>query len=411
MKSHPAMKLCVLLTATLTWAYQQAPRPKYLHRDPLTSELLECDQCPPGTAVQHHCTAGAPTLCAPCPERQFSEDWHWGESCLFCTSVCKERQLVRRGCNGTHDQLCECAPGFHLVVEFCIRHSPCEPGSGVVRLGTPESDTVCKRCPQGSFSSVASATEPCVPHTNCTQLGTRTLRRGTPSKDSQCDTQAKSLDLECSRRHTLCHTDVSLCEEAIFQSLASLRLSSLPLEQLLESLPGRRVDRKSLERLRKACSPQQKLLQLLRLWKEQNKDQDKLHDIIQGVNQCERRLSRCVALKNLTLDDLLLITESLPGIPVCEEEVRAVVTSCPSPQYILRLLHLWKSQNAEVDLAKGLAHCLRTLRGRGSPRHLLKTIKRIGRVISVSSIHKMYEKMFLSMVPDSSCFKTKPYNE
>lgn len=79
--------------------------------------------------------------------------------------------------------------------------------------------------------------------------------------------------------------DVTLCEEAVFQSLASLRLSSVPLERLLESLPGRRVDRKSLERLKKACSPQQQVLHLLRLWREQNKDQDKLYGIIQGTNK------------------------------------------------------------------------------------------------------------------------------
>lgn len=78
---------------------------------------------------------------------------------------------------------------------------------------------------------------------------------------------------------------MTLCEEAVFQSVASLRLSSVPLERLLENLPGRRVDRKSLERLKKACSPQQQVLQLLRLWREQNKDQDKLYGIIQGAEE------------------------------------------------------------------------------------------------------------------------------
>lgn len=78
--------------------------------------------------------------------------------------------------------------------------------------------------------------------------------------------------------------DVTLCEEAVYQSLSSLRLSSVPLERLLESLPGQKVDRKSLERLKKACSPQQQVLQLLRLWREQNKDQDKMYGIIRGTN-------------------------------------------------------------------------------------------------------------------------------
>lgn len=78
--------------------------------------------------------------------------------------------------------------------------------------------------------------------------------------------------------------DVTLCEEAVYQSLSSLHLSSVPLERLLENLPGRKVDHKSLERLKKACTPQQQVLQLLRLWREQNKDHDKLYGIIQGTN-------------------------------------------------------------------------------------------------------------------------------
>lgn len=88
-------------------------------------------------------------------------------------------------------------------------------------------------------------------------------------------------------------SDVTLCEEAVFQSLSSLHLSSVPLERLLENLPGRKVDLKSLERLKKACSPQQQVLQLLRLWREQNKDHDKLYRIIQGR---KTTLSRFVIL-------------------------------------------------------------------------------------------------------------------
>lgn len=45
---------------------------------------------------------------------------------------------MKQQCNSTHDQLCECAPGFHLVVEFCITHSTCSPGYGVTALGKTE---------------------------------------------------------------------------------------------------------------------------------------------------------------------------------------------------------------------------------------------------------------------------------
>lgn len=81
--------LLQLFTASLSWAFQQnAVPPKYQYRDPVTSELLLCDQCPPGAAVKRHCTTDKPTECQPCPERHFAEYWHWGDTCQYCTSVC-----------------------------------------------------------------------------------------------------------------------------------------------------------------------------------------------------------------------------------------------------------------------------------------------------------------------------------
>ncbi|XP_063736409.1 tumor necrosis factor receptor superfamily member 11B-like isoform X2 [Eleginops maclovinus] len=400
-----------LFTASFSWAFQQQEiLPKYQYRDPVTTDILLCDQCPPGTAVKQHCSAATPTECQVCPERHFAENWHWGDTCQYCTSVCKERQLVKQQCNSTHDQLCDCAPGFHLVVEFCITHSSCPPGYGVTALGTPVSDTTCESCPPGHFSSRDSSTEPCQPHKNCSDFGLKTLRWGTSTSDSLCPDKPPSL--ECSQQHPLCHNDVTLCEEAVFQSLSSLRLSSMPVERLLESLPGRRVDRRSLEKLKKACSPQQQVLQLLRLWREQNKDHDKMYGIIQGVNLCEKKVSRCNSLKNLTLDDLLKVTNSLPGVKVQEEDVLAVVSTCLPRQYLLQLLHLWKMANYDLDLAKGLSHSLRVLRSDGAPRYLLKGLKKFSRIIGTTSAHKMYEKMFVSMLHDESCFKAhKPLNE
>lgn len=231
---------------------------------------------------------------------------------------------------------------------------------------------------------------------------------------------------------------MTLCEEAVYQSLSSLRLSSVPLERLLESLPGRKVDRKSLERLKKTCSPQQQVLQLLRLWRERNKDQDKLYGIIRGmgavlfpdwllrlnpffftdrrvlpgVHHCERKVSRCNSLKNLTLSDLLIVTDSLPGVRVRHEDVLAVVSSCLPRQYILQLLHLWQTANYDLDLAKGLSHSLRVMRSREAPRYLLRGLKKISRIIGANSAHKLYEKMFVSMLQDETCFKAlKPLNE
>lgn len=130
-----------------------------------------------------------------------------------------------------------------------------------------------------------------------------------------------------------------------------------------------------------------------------------------GVNHCERKVSRCANVKNLTLEDLLNLIESLPGEKVSEGDVRAMVRSCPSQRYILQLLHLWKIQNGGQDLAKALSHSLSKLNLKGARRPLLKILKRISRIISASSIHRMYEKMIVNMIQDNTCFKTKLYND
>lgn len=130
------------------------------------------------------------------------------------------------------------------------------------------------------------------------------------------------------------------------------------------------------------------------------------------MNHCERKVSRCNSLKNLTLGDLLEVTSSLPGVKVPREDVSALVATCLPKQYILQLLHLWKTANFDLDLVKGLSHSLRALRSKGAPRYLLKGLKKISRIIGSTSTRKTYEKMFVSMLQDELCFKTlKPFNE
>lgn len=132
---------------------------------------------------------------------------------------------------------------------------------------------------------------------------------------------------------------------------------------------------------------------------------------VPGVNVCERKVLRCSGLKNLTLGDLLAVTQSLPGVRVSEDEVRTLVVSCPSQQHILQLLHLWKSRNSERDVGKALAQSQRRLRSRGVSKRLLKSLKRIGRIIGASTMYRLYEKMFFNMIQDSTCFKSKTYND
>lgn len=129
-----------------------------------------------------------------------------------------------------------------------------------------------------------------------------------------------------------------------------------------------------------------------------------------GLNHCERKVSRCAGLKNVTLEDLLVLMHSLPGEKVSEEAVQTLALSCPTHRHVAQLLHLWKSQNAGRDLAKALSHSVRQLRSQNAPKTLLRAIKRISRVINASAL-RPYEKIFTGALRDASCFKPKPYND
>lgn len=84
------------------------------------------------------------------------------------------------------------------------------------------SDTVCKRCPAGHFSTSDSPTEPCQPHRNCSDLGLKTLRWGTSTSDSLCATQDKTATLQCSQHHTLCHNGKTLYSAVGSKSLLGI---------------------------------------------------------------------------------------------------------------------------------------------------------------------------------------------
>lgn len=56
----------------------------------------------------------------------------------------------------------------------------------VFSVGTPERNTVCKRCPDGFFSNETSAKAPCRKHTNCSAFGLLLTQRGNATHDNIC---------------------------------------------------------------------------------------------------------------------------------------------------------------------------------------------------------------------------------
>lgn len=160
--------------------------PTYGWKDPVTKENLICKQCPPGTCVSQYCTRNRQTQCQKCPNLYYTQYWNYLDHCLYCTNICSSLELEVSPCNGTHDRVCQCKPGYYFdpSSDFCIPHSNCPPGSGVARPGTPHEDTQCSECPPGTFSN--SSTGLCQPHTNCSEQGLSLNVPGSQFHDTLC---------------------------------------------------------------------------------------------------------------------------------------------------------------------------------------------------------------------------------
>nr|XP_047930579.1 tumor necrosis factor receptor superfamily member 6B [Anser cygnoides] len=209
-------------------------QPTYQWRDAETNEKLTCQQCPPGTFVAQHCARDRQTVCEPCPELHYTQYWNYLEKCRYCNVICEEKQVEVQQCNATHNRVCQCQEGYYSEMEFCIRHSECPPGSGIVKPGTPFEDTQCRKCPRGFFSS-SSSTEPCQPHQDCAQQGKVTNVQGNEYHDTLCTSCRVHGRSNSTQAPAPGDED---CEQAMIDFVAYQNISPKKLKRLQHILEG-----------------------------------------------------------------------------------------------------------------------------------------------------------------------------
>ncbi|XP_043854309.1 tumor necrosis factor receptor superfamily member 14-like [Dromiciops gliroides] len=79
--------------------------------------------------------------------------------------------LTRRECSSTSNTVCGCAPGYFCTemkdddCQKCVVHRVCNPGQYVKSRGTERKNTICERCPAGTFNSNGTLGH-CLPWTN-----------------------------------------------------------------------------------------------------------------------------------------------------------------------------------------------------------------------------------------------------
>ncbi|XP_067856665.1 tumor necrosis factor receptor superfamily member 6B-like [Heptranchias perlo] len=251
--------------------------PTYQRRDVITGQMVTCEQCPSGTFVKEHCTSVHPTICNPCPDLHYTQYWNYLQKCRYCNVFCGAQQYEKHQCNSTHNRVCECKAGYYLEFEFCLKHSSCPHGVGVIKMGTPYSDTNCEQCTKGHFSPRSSSSEPCFAHTNCTEEGLEVNVPGDRYHDALCTPCKKN-----SGGGTFVNDSAaSVCDEAIIQFVAYQKTPHRKLKRFLNLL--------QIEEGKKLCKQMraqykhmihETLHRILLKWKESTKDDNLLEKIL-----------------------------------------------------------------------------------------------------------------------------------
>ena len=196
--------------------------------------IAPCSECPAGTGVVQLCntTRGEEeeedTQCEPCiAGSTFSDSSSRHLNCRSCR-VCPDKSRVKRECNTTHDTECECERDFYqemttiasssssengtLNVEggggggekevhparhhhgsvppmptsmSCRACDLCPHGYGAARACSSSHNTVCRKCPTSTYSSVLSSSHGCLVCTVCRDDQV-TLHECSPIMDTVC---------------------------------------------------------------------------------------------------------------------------------------------------------------------------------------------------------------------------------
>ncbi|XP_061758662.1 tumor necrosis factor receptor superfamily member 5 [Nerophis ophidion] len=148
-----------------------------------------CQKCPPGTSMSSFSVCTEP-LCLDCDEDEYQDAFTTEATCKrqpYCDPN-KNFEFVKQA-SKRQKSVCMCQRGFHCssgACLTCVPHRSCEPGWGAIVQGNQTHDTVCHKCPQGSFSNKSLWDADCVVWTKC-ENGYHVGRSGSDKSDVVCE--------------------------------------------------------------------------------------------------------------------------------------------------------------------------------------------------------------------------------
>ncbi|XP_040922434.1 tumor necrosis factor receptor superfamily member 5 isoform X2 [Toxotes jaculatrix] len=159
--------------------------------DPVTQQEVDgqcCTKCGPGTSRSSRSTCLDPQ-CEECGQNEYQDKYTYESKCQR-QPYCDENRHFQPVEHESKKKktICLCKVGFHCSSDACITcvpHTVCRPGYEAKSIGNHTYDTVCQKCPEGSFSSIESWNSSCKKWTEC-QDGYHTKQRGTDTTDNVC---------------------------------------------------------------------------------------------------------------------------------------------------------------------------------------------------------------------------------
>lgn len=146
-----------------------------------------CSKCPPGHGMAYDCSHGNDTQCTSCVLGKTYSHYEWHtDKCRNC-SECKKDSHVKVKCTLTEDTVCECNMDFFFsnIEKQCLLCNFCPIGFGAFTKCDRFQNSVCYKCPNGTYSDVKSAIQPCYPCTKCSE-GQAEFKPCTLTEDTIC---------------------------------------------------------------------------------------------------------------------------------------------------------------------------------------------------------------------------------
>ncbi|KAM9350176.1 tumor necrosis factor receptor superfamily member 5-like [Symphorus nematophorus] len=160
------------------------------HCDPLTQYPHNgqcCKMCGPGTSMSSFSTCMEPQ-CQECGRNEYQDKYTRESKCKHQPFCDPDRNFQMTAHESKKQSTCMCKLGFHCATEdctACVLHRGCEPGYGVQSKGKHTHDTVCHKCPEGTYSDETSRDGVCKKWTECGN-GQHILQKGTDISNSIC---------------------------------------------------------------------------------------------------------------------------------------------------------------------------------------------------------------------------------